>query len=325
MEYQKIYNKEIKKIDSKISFLFKNKKPNSLYEPSAYIMQSGGKRLRPLLVLFSAVAAGGKFSQVYNAATAVEIIHNFTLAHDDIMDNAAKRRGRKTLHKQYDLNTAILTGDNLVPIAYEMLLKDIENNPISIIKSFTKGIREVCEGQSLDEEFENRNDVTIKEYKEMIGKKTAALLKMCCLVGAKIVSDNVDTIKSLELFGHNLGMAFQLNDDLLDLMADEAKFGKVIGGDLIEGKKTFLFLTAMELAEGDDKKDLLNVVKNKGINKGEVSKYREMFIRLGVVEKAKKEIQKYSKKALSNLLKIENVDSANGLIWLTDILVERNI
>ena len=161
------------KIEKRIAKLFLNKNPKSLYEPSAYIMESGGKRLRPMLVLLSAWAAGGKFAQVYNAALAVEIIHNFTLVQDDIMDNASKRRGRLTLHKKYDLNTAILTGDNLIPIAYESLIKDIKLNQNNIVQTFTKGIREVCEGQSLDEDFELRKIVSISEYKKMISKNFA--------------------------------------------------------------------------------------------------------------------------------------------------------
>jgi len=325
IDYQKIYNKELKKVENKISLLFKNKKPVSLYNPSKYIMKSGGKRLRPLLVLFTAKALGGEYSQVYNAALSVELIHNFTLAHDDIMDNAAKRRGRKTLHKEYDINTAILTGDNMVPIAYELLLKDIHaENSQAIIKSFSEGIREVCEGQSLDEEFELRDNVTIREYKKMIGKKTAALLKTCCSVGAQIVSSDKGQIKNLEKFGYNLGMAFQLNDDFLDLFADEAKFGKVIGGYLIEGKKTYLFLTALELAEGKYKREILKIIKDKGIRKTEVQKYKEMFVKLGVVEKTKTEIRKYSLKAISNLNSLTIKDNIEGLLWLTNSLIDRN-
>jgi len=325
IDYQKIYNNELRKIELKIDSIFKRKKPASLYMPSVYIMQSGGKRLRPLLVLFSAVAAGGKFAEVYNAALSMELIHNFTLAHDDIMDNASKRRGRSTLHKKYDINTAILTGDNLVPIAYELLLKDIKNNYQNIIGSFTKGIREVCEGQSMDEEFEIRRDVLIPEYKRMIGKKTAALLKTCCSIGAQIVTDNNAVISELEKYGHNLGMAFQLNDDLLDLIADETKFGKIIGGDLIEGKKTYLFLTAVSESKGQDKKDLLKVMKNKGIDKSEVAKYKKLFIKLGVIEKTKREIKKYSKKAIANLHSINSNQNTDGLVWLTNSLIERNL
>ena len=155
--YRSLYNAQRKIVELRIRKVFANRKPRSLYEPSAYLLESGGKRLRPLLVLLSAKAVGGKFSHAYNAAVAVELLHNFTLVHDDIMDNADKRRGRSTLHKKYDVNTAILAGDSLLSVAYEYLLKDCNGNAKNVLSCFTKGLIEVCEGQSLDKEFELRN------------------------------------------------------------------------------------------------------------------------------------------------------------------------
>ncbi len=183
-KYAVIYEEERKKIDKMLASSLKKRKPKSLYEPASYILQSSGKRLRPLLVLLSAKAAGGKFKDVYNAAIAVEIMHNFTLVHDDIMDNADLRRGNQTLHKKYDLNTAILAGDSLLSIAYEYLLMDCNGNTKAAVSAFTKGLIEICEGQSMDTYFETRNDVNLKEYITMITKKTAAMTKMCCELGA---------------------------------------------------------------------------------------------------------------------------------------------
>ena len=179
-KYIKLYEAERVKINKILSLALKDRNPISLYEPGSYILNSGGKRLRPLLVLLSAKAVGGKFKDAYNAAAAVEMLHNFTLVHDDIMDNADKRRGRLTLHKKYDHNTAILAGDSLLSIAYEFLLKDCNGNAKKVISSFTQGLIEVCEGQSLDTDFEFRKNVSLLEYILMIKKKTAAMAEMCC-------------------------------------------------------------------------------------------------------------------------------------------------
>jgi geranylgeranyl diphosphate synthase type II len=270
----KIYKTELNKIDLRLAKLLKGKKPGSLYEPCSYILNGGGKRIRPFLVLISAKAVGSEFNKVYNAAIAVEILHNFTLVHDDIMDNSDKRRGRQTLHKKYDISTAILSGDNLVALAYENLLKDCYENINSVVSIFTKGVVEVCEGQSLDKEFELRKSVSIPEYKRMIYKKTAALIETCCSIGAQLANADQKQLKAVSDFGRNLGMAFQIQDDLLDITAKESEFGKLIGGDLIEGKKTYLFLRALEKARGKDKENLLKVVRKKGIKHREIQKYK---------------------------------------------------
>lgn len=323
-KFEKLYEKERIKVDKKLVSALSNRKPESLYKPSSYILESSGKRIRPLLVLFSAKAAGGKYSQVYNAALSVEMMHNFTLVHDDIMDNANLRRGRLTLHKKYNLNTAILAGDSLLSIAYEYLLKDCDQNAKSVLNSFTLGLIEVCEGQSLDTDFEIRSDVTIEQYIEMISKKTAAMIKMCCEVGALLVNGNKSDVKALSNYGVNLGIAFQIQDDLLDILGDQEKFGKKVGGDLIEGKKTYLFLSALKKAKGEDLRKLRSVITNKGIKKSEVSHYKNMFERLGVFEDAKLEIKKYSQRALNSINKISNTEQAELFHWLADSLIKRN-
>lgn len=322
-EANKIYLEQKIKIEKKLFKLLEKKHPYSLYKPCDYILKSSGKRLRAILVLFSAKACGRNFNDVFNAGLAVEILHNFTLVHDDIMDNASKRRGLPTLHVKYDLSTAILAGDNLIAVAYKNLLKDCNKNSKQVIKTFTQGIVEVCEGQSLDKEFETKEKVSIKEYLVMIKKKTAALAEMCCKIGAELSNAQSEDIRNLAAYGRNLGMAFQIQDDLLDIVADERELGKKIGGDLLEGKKTFLFLSALEKAKGIDKQKLLDVIKNKGIKVNEIEYYRNLYIKLGVIQQAQKEVVKYSNRAIANIKKINNDEAKYLLKWLVESLIHR--
>lgn len=323
-KYLLVYEKERKIIDQKLASALKDRQPKELYEPASYILESSGKRLRPLLVILSAKAVGGKPNQVYNAAVAVEMLHNFTLVHDDIMDNADLRRGNLTLHKKYNLNTAILAGDSLLAVAYEFLLKDCKVNPREALSAFTHGLVEVCEGQSLDTGFETRKNVSQNEYIEMIRKKTAALAQMCCELGAYLANGSKQDIKALSDYGKYLGIAFQIQDDLLDITADKVEFGKRIGGDLIEGKKTFLFIKALEKAKGKDKEDLLKVITNKGIRSNQIEKYKQIYKKLGVIDDAKIAIRNYSNKALSSISKLSNKSEVNIFYWLADSLIKRN-
>jgi geranylgeranyl diphosphate synthase type II len=323
-KYISFYECEKKIIDKKLAGVLLNRKPKTLYSPASYILESSGKRLRPLLVILSAKAVGGKPKQVYSAAVAVEMLHNFTLVHDDIMDNADLRRGNLTLHKKYNLNTAILAGDSLLAVAYEYLLKDCNGNAKYAISSFTKGLVEVCEGQSLDTEFEKRKSVLLDEYIIMIRKKTAALIQMCCELGAYLANGNTNDIKSLSNFGNNLGIAFQIQDDLLDITADKVEFGKMIGGDLMEGKKTFLFIKALEKSKGKDKEDLLKVVVNKGIKSNQIAKYKKLYEDIGVIEDAKAAIRYFTNKALRSVDKLSNKNEIGIFYWLADSLIKRN-
>lgn len=322
-KYNLLYEKERKKINAILHATVRNRKPSSLYIPAAYIINSEGKRIRPFLVLLSAGAVGGNFSQVYNAAVAVELLHDFTLVHDDIMDNAEKRRGKLTLHKKYNKNTAILVGDSLLSVAYEYLLKDCNGHSKSIISSFTSGLIEVCEGQILDTDNEARKNVSLSQYLIMIKKKTASMVKMCCEIGATLGGGNEKEIKGIANYGLNIGIAFQVQDDLLDIIADENKFGKRIGSDLIEGKKTYLFIKALEKARDEDRKLLSKVVDNKGIRINQVKKYRDLYERLDVIADARKTINYYTKKALSSLNVIKKISDKEILVWLADRLLKR--
>lgn len=321
--YEKKNEIERVKIDQKLKTLLSNRHPIQLYKPASYILKSSGKRLRPLLVLYAAKASGGEYSRVYNAALAVELLHNFTLVHDDIMDKADLRRSKETLHKKYGLNTAILAGDSLLSVAYELLLKDCNINAKRALGAFTTGLIEVCEGQSLDTDYETRKSVSLDEYIVMITKKTAMMLKMCCELGAILVDAKPGYVKALSNYGLNLGIAFQIQDDLLDIIGDETKFGKKVGGDLIEGKKTYLFLKALEKAKGKDKSDLIKVINNKGIARSEVDYYRSIYQKLGVLDDAVGAIEFYTIKALHSVNKIMDKYSQGLFHWLADSLIKR--
>jgi geranylgeranyl diphosphate synthase type II len=217
-----------------------------------------------------------------------------------------------------------LAGDSLIAVAYKYLLKDSKVNTLSILNTFNQSVIDVCEGQSLDKEFENRGDVTIKEYTTMIRKKTSALIEMCCSIGAKIGGGDKAEVKALEIYGRNLGLAFQLKDDLLDIMGDVKDFGKNVGGDLVEGKKTFLFLKALEVAEGKDKVELQKVVENNGIRKNQINKYKKIYEKLNILEITEKEISRYTNLALKALIKLKNSDAKENLKWLAYSLIDRN-
>jgi geranylgeranyl diphosphate synthase, type II len=320
---QSFYSKEISKFENKYQNILKDKNPASLYEPCDYIVQSGGKRLRPFLVMLSAKAVGARTTSVLNAAIAVELFHNFTLVHDDIMDNADMRRNRQTLHIKYDVNTAILAGDNLLAIAYQNLLKNSKRYGTSAVEDFTTGLIEVCEGQSLDKDFEIRKKVSLDEYIIMIQKKTAALAETCCSIGAKLGGGSSSEISALRRYGKYLGLAFQIQDDLLDIMADESELGKKIGGDLLEGKKTYLLLKALEKANGNDKKLIKDVIDKNGIKKNQIQLYKKLYAKLGVITDASSEVQRYTNLALKALKNIKNEEAKITLEWLANSLTDR--
>ncbi len=323
VDYKSILEREQKQVEKILKRSLSARKPENLYSPAYYIIESGGKRLRPMLVLLSAKAAGGKYSDAYYTGAAVELLHNFTLVHDDIMDNAEKRRGRLTLHVKYDDHTAILAGDSLLAVAYENLLKDKKGGTREIFTDFTKGLVEVCEGQSLDKEYETRKTLELNEYIWMIQKKTAAMLAMCCSLGARLGKGSPEVVKALSSFGRNIGIAFQVQDDLLDLTADELEFGKKVGGDLMEGKKTYLLVKALEKAKGKDKELLQALIRSKGVKPGKVPEYKKLYEKLGVIEDAKEEIKKYTGRALRSLRILKNREDREIFNWLAEILIKR--
>ncbi|HAA21515.1 MAG TPA: isoprenyl synthetase [Cytophagales bacterium] len=230
--------------------------PEELYEPIGYMMTLGGKRLRPLLTLLGYQLYHDDIQSVMPAAAAVEVFHNFTLMHDDIMDKAPLRRGQETVHTKWDDNVAILSGDVMLVRAYDLLMNIKDEYLKRAVASFNKTGAEVCEGQQIDMNFESRDDVTVEEYIDMIRRKTAVLLGFALELGAMLGGAHRHEQKLLYRFGVNMGIGFQLKDDLLDVYADQAKFGKQVGGDIISNKKTFLLIEAQKRATGEHKATL---------------------------------------------------------------------
>ena len=236
--------------------------PNNLYEPIRYIMSLGGKRIRPVMVLMAAELFTTEFEKALDVALAIETFHNFTLVHDDIMDNAPLRRGKVTVHEKWGVNNAILSGDVMMVESNKHLSKVDLSVLKPVLETFNATAQGVCEGQQLDMEFEQRADVSIPEYLEMIRLKTAVLLGGAMKLGAIVGGANTVDADLLYSFGENLGLAFQLQDDILDVYGDPEKFGKQVGGDIISNKKTFLHLKTLALAHAEESTSLTSITDN---------------------------------------------------------------
>lgn len=313
-------------IDGNLFSFIEKKSPAGLYKPMNYVLNGGGKRIRPMITILTCEAFGGTFDDSINAAVAMEILHNFTLVHDDIMDNADTRRGRETVHKKWDVNTAILAGDGLLGLAYRSLLKTNSPHIADITKIFTESMIEVCEGQSFDTEFESRDDVTNREYLMMIGMKTSRLLEACAVTGVMIGDGSEDDVGTMRSYAENIGLAFQIQDDLLDITADEKEFGKTIGGDIRKGKKTYLLIKALETAgEGNDIQLLSKVaLQNSGITDEEVVEIRNIYERLGIINDASEQVARYTEKANEHLEKLPPSDAKEMLKWFSGMLLSRS-
>ena len=321
--FDKKYQKYRSVIDKKLALCVRKNEPVSLYEPMKYILSGRGKRIRPLLILLSCEAVGGTMNQAVNAAVAIEVMHNFTLVHDDIMDHAESRRGRPTVHKRWDPNTAILVGDELVAVAYRELLKTKSRAIAQVADVFTDGIMEVCEGQSYDKEFETVKDVSLSDYLLMISKKTGKLFSVSAEIGALIGGGTEREINAMKKYGTSIGRAFQIQDDLLDVIADEREFGKKIGGDIIEGKKTFLLIKAYERSTGKDRKVIQSVMNKKGLTRRLIPSVKEIYERAGVVELAKQSIDHAIRQANLQLEKLRDTPARNMLYWFSHMVLNR--
>ena len=298
-------------------------KPQSLYSPAKYVLGAGGKRIRPVMTLLACEAVGGEANNALHAGAGIEILHNFTLVHDDIMDHAETRRGRLTVHKKWDENIAILSGDALLALAYRALLRTKSTRIQDISKIFTEGVVTICEGQALDKEFESRHRVHVNEYLMMIEKKTGKLVSIAAQVGALIGNVSVSDWEALRRYGEYVGRAFQIQDDLLDIVADEKEFGKTIGGDLVEGKKTFLLLEALRRAKGEQKKMLQRIFTNGGVPRKQVSAFRLIYEETGAIDSAKKRIESDIAEAKNQLLTLPASPARETLRWMTDKLLNR--
>ncbi len=239
-------------VNAEIGKLDWSREPQGLYEPIGYTLAAGGKRVRPQLALLATKLFGGNEEDVLPAALALEVFHNFTLLHDDVMDKAQVRRGRPTVHVKWNANTAILSGDQMMIEAYKLLSRVPEKKLAKTLRLFNQMATEICEGQQYDVDFESREDVTIPEYMEMIRLKTSVLLATALRIGAYIADATDEQQEQIYNYGIHLGLAFQIQDDMLDCYGDQATFGKAIGGDIAENKKTYLWLTAAQKGAIDE-------------------------------------------------------------------------
>lgn len=309
-------------VERKISELKFPAHPHNLYDPIRYFLSLGGKRMRPVLLMMSHELFGGKHENVTSPAVAMELFHNFSLVHDDIMDKAALRRGKATVHEKWNTNTAILSGDAILIEAYK-LLSDCDVKYLkSVLEIFNQTSVEVCEGQVMDMDFEIRNDVSIEEYIEMIRLKTAVLLGGSLKIGAILAGANEKEAENIYQFGVHLGIAFQLQDDVLDAYGDPKKFGKTVGGDIAANKKTFLLLKTRELASDADKKHLENLLHI--FHSDKIEQVLKLYGKYKVKELAEEEMKKHYEKAMQNLNAISlNEDSKHPLKLLAQFLMSR--
>ncbi|MEL1246232.1 polyprenyl synthetase family protein [Flavobacterium sp. DGU11] len=282
------------------------KEPINLYRPIQYIVSLGGKRMRPVLTLMAAEVFDADCREALPAAIAVEIFHNFSLVHDDIMDDAPLRRGHQTVHEKWDLNTGILSGDAMLILAYRHFEEYEPQVFRSLAKLFSKTALEVCEGQQWDVDFEQRDDVTLPEYLKMIEYKTAVLVAAAMKMGAIVAQTSQENCDLIYDFGLNLGIAFQLQDDYLDAFGDPETFGKQVGGDIIENKKTYLYLKALEQANAYEKENLLQwFALHPEDHSDKIVAVKNIFRHTGADTTTKQAIEEYTLKAFDTLEKMD--------------------
>jgi len=298
--------------------------PKSLYEPVRYIMGLGGKRLRPLMTALSYSLYRNDVEKIIPMAVAVEAFHNFTLLHDDIMDKAPLRRGKATVHEKWNVNTAILSGDVMLVKVYDMFLALDEKKLKETLSIFNKCAAEVCEGQQWDMEFESERKISEAKYLEMVRLKTAVLLGFSLELGALLANASEKDRKALRDFGVNIGIGFQLKDDLLDVYADKKKFGKQVGGDIIANKKTFLLIKALEKVKGKQKVELEKwLTLGKFSNPKKVKAVTAIYDSLQIPALAEQRIKYFFEKGFSCLDDISNPSSSIHLKGFVQTLIDR--
>jgi geranylgeranyl diphosphate synthase type II len=311
-------NNEILKLDW-------DREPYGLYEPIEYTLAAGGKRVRPQLAMIASQLFGGKDEEVLPAALALEVFHNFTLLHDDVMDKADVRRGRPTVHVKWNENTAILSGDQMLIEAYKLLSGVPADKLPKMLQLFNKMATEICEGQQYDVDFESQEHVTIEEYLKMIRLKTAVLLATALKMGSYIAGANTEQQDMLYEFGINIGLAFQIQDDILDVWGNPETFGKAVGGDISCNKKTFVYLEAMrrggERREGERLEEWYSQVLEDNTEK--IAAVKEIFERLGVRAACEKVVEDYTQKALALLNQLPQNQATEQLRKLADKLNTR--
>lgn len=304
-----------------------NREPDNLYAPIRYIMNLGGKRLRPVLTLLTAEIFGASYKDALSAAIAIEVFHNFSLVHDDIMDAAPVRRGQPTVHEKWNTTTAILSGDAMLILAYQYF-EDYEPKVfLALAKLFSRTALQVCEGQQWDIDFENSENVLLKDYLKMIEYKTAVLVAAAMEMGAIIANASKEDCAAIYNFGLNLGIAFQIQDDYLDAFGNPENFGKQIGGDIIENKKTYLYLKALEFGSKSETVELKKyfTAQNHG-NQEKVEAVKMLFLSSGAAKEALKGIEEYTQKAFEILESINiDADKKNILHQFGKNLMKRTV
>lgn len=312
-------------IEKAIAALDWKREPYGLYEPIEYTLASGGKRLRPRLVLLAAEMFGGKEEKVLPAALAIEVFHNFTLLHDDVMDKADIRRGRPTVHVRWNDNTAILSGDQMVIEAYTLLSRVPADRLSETLRLFNKMATEICEGQQYDMEFEGREQVSIEEYMQMIRLKTSVLLATALQIGAYVAGANAAQQKALYEYGINIGLAFQIQDDILDVYGDPKTFGKAIGGDICCNKKTYMLLTALQRADDETRAELEQWLQTQDKSDEKIQAVTDIYTRTGAREVCETVMQLHTHEALSQLNALPQNDATEQLRKLAEKLVMRTM
>ena len=298
-----------------IAHIPNERSPKSLYEPIEYVLSAGGKRIRPVLLLMSYNLYKDSLEPAMWTAAGLETYHNYTLLHDDLMDKADMRRGRLTVHNKWNENTAILSGDSMLVLAYERMAKCDRAKLGDVLSCFTETALEIGEGQQYDMDFENRNDVSEDEYIEMIRLKTSVLLACAMKIGAILADADKEDQENLYRFGENIGLAFQLQDDYLDVYGDEKVFGKAIGGDICNNKKTYMFINACNLAEGQDKAELDAWLAAETFDKQQkIKAVTAIYNKLGIDKMALKKIEYYFNVAKEYLAKVKVEDERKAEI-----------
>jgi len=322
--FQRRYKRLRRLVDHRLMSLVRTDDSRDLSEGCRYVLSAGGKRVRAVLVLLSSEAVGGTTANALHAAAAAEVMHNFTLVHDDIMDHASSRRGRPTVHVKWNVNYALLVGDVLLGLAYRSLLSTRSDHLRRMVGLFTSGLHEVCEGQALDLRYEQDRRVTLDQYFAMIEKKTARLFSMSTELGGLAGGGTPQHVSALRTFGHYLGRAFQVQDDLLDIVAEQQQFGKRIGGDIVEGKKTFLLLSALERARGREKEALQRIMSRRHrAGKGTVARIAGIYTQTGAIDAARTHIQRDTQKAATALDTLPRNSATAMLHWFSGYLLTR--
>ena len=303
-----------------------HREPYGLYEPIEYTLAAGGKRIRPQLAMIASQLFGGKDEEVLPAALALEVFHNFTLLHDDVMDHADVRRGRPTVHVKWNANTAILSGDQMLIEAYKLLAGVPKEKLSQCLEMFNKMATEICEGQQYDVDFESKETVSEAEYLMMIGKKTAVLLATALQMGAYIAGASQDEQETLALFGNSIGLAFQIQDDILDVWGDPATFGKAIGGDICCNKKTYVTIIAQKIADEESRKELQHwYSQTLTDNTEKIARVKAIYDRLGVRELCEQSVRVRTQAAHISLDSLPQNTATQQLRQLADKLHSRGV